>query len=195
MLCLSGLVMDVFIRELASSVSELLSAANQLKRVVVQALLAVVAHCLRVEGWVDPYHTICGSVPSADTRCVGGVFSGKVRRRGHLYHQLKDLLGLLHVIGMFNLGVSFWQGPVFHCKAMDAREGIRRREDVLHRRYSDRALWIKALSTVVLRGPSVVRFTVGLRASCDFVRSVLLKSRQCSCAVWCTTIAESTETR
>ena len=38
MLCLSGLAMDVFIRELVSSVSELLSAANQLKMVVVQAL-------------------------------------------------------------------------------------------------------------------------------------------------------------
>ena len=38
MLCLSGLMMDDIIGELVSSVSELSSAANQLRKVVVQGL-------------------------------------------------------------------------------------------------------------------------------------------------------------
>ena len=51
---------------------------------------------------------ICGGMPSADTRCVGGMFPGKVRRRGHLYYRLKDYPSLQQVLGGFQ--------SAFHCK-------------------------------------------------------------------------------
>ena len=71
------------------------------------------------ELWIVPSHRI-GGIPCADIRCVAAILPGEVRRRDLFYHQLKDLLGLQHVPGMFNLGVPLRQGPAFHCKAMDA---------------------------------------------------------------------------
>ena len=119
------MVLDVFIRELVAIVSELSSAANHLNRVVVQALQAVDVYDLNVEGYVVPSRKICGCVPSVYTRCVGAVFPGKVRRRDHLYHRLKDLLSLQHVPEVFNLGIPHRQERAYHCKAA-ALENIAR---------------------------------------------------------------------
>ena len=96
-----------------------------LKRVVVWALQAVDVYDLNAEGYVALSHKICGSMPSVDTRCVVAVFPGKVRRRDHLYHRLKDLLSLQHVPEVFNLGVPHRQEPPYHCKAA-ALENIAR---------------------------------------------------------------------
>ena len=47
-------------------------------------------------------------MPSADTRCVGGVSPGKVRRRDYLYYRLKDYPSLQQVPGGFQ--------SALHCK-------------------------------------------------------------------------------
>ena len=136
-----------------------------------------------------------GGIPCADTRCVGGVFPGKVSRRGNLYYQLKDFVGPQHVPGMFMLVVPLRQGPALRCKAMDAGPTAHRENATSRRSPSSSLLGQGNLDQDSPQWCSVVLLLFGSLSSCDFVRSVLLKSRQSSCAVWYRTVAESTEKR
>ena len=76
-----------------------------MKRAEVQAPQAVDANDLTIGKDESILLEICGGMPSADTRCVGGMFPGKVRRRGHLYYRLKDYPSLQQVLGGFQSAI------------------------------------------------------------------------------------------